>query len=62
MESLISVCQMDQLAGLVTAQTHLMTEVLTELKRNQTKSSSSTTTDENDAKTADESKINNIEE
>ena len=61
MESLISVCQMDQLAGLVTAQTHLMTEVLTELKRNQTKNSSSTF-DENDAKTADESKIINIEE
>ena len=61
MESLISVCQMDQLAGLVTAQTHLMTEVLTELKRNQTKSSSSTF-DENDAKTADESKISNDSE
>ena len=62
MESFISVCQMDQLAGLVTAQTHLMTEVLTELKRNQTKSSSSTTADENDAKTAEEIKINNNEE
>ena len=53
---------MDQLAGLVTAQTHLMTEVLTELKRNQTKSSSSRTADKNDAKTADESKISNMEE
>ena len=52
---------MDQLAGLVTAQTHLMTEVLTELKRNQTKSSSSTV-DGNDAKTADESKISNDSE
>ena len=61
MESLISVCQMDQLAGLVTAQTHLMTEVLTELKRNQTKNSSSTV-DVNYEKTADESKDSNMEE